>query len=282
MIEHPVALVTGSASGFGRLTAIHLAHAGYYVLATMRNVEKSEALLSQAKEMDLQDRIEILLLDVTDQQSIQQAVERVQELERLDVLVNNAGFAMNGFVEEVALEEYKRQFETNIFGVIAITQQFLPIMRRQRSGKIINMSSISGLIGFPGLSPYVASKHALEGLSEALRIELKPYHIDVCLIEPGSYQTNIWTTGRVDANQSNRKDSPYYDLRERLESYINHGMPHYGNPAEVAQLVVRIAKENKPRLRYKVGKGTQLTYIVKKLLPWRLWEKLLLKQLKIK
>lgn len=282
MIQLPIALVTGSASGFGRLIALELARVGYYVLASMRNIEKADDLLSSAEEYGVQDNIEVISLNVTDKRSIQQAVARAKELGRIDLLVNNAGFAMSGFVEEVSIEEYQKQFETNFFGVIAVTQQFLPIMRRQRSGKIINMSSISGLIGFPGLSPYVASKHALEGLSEALRIELKPYHIDVCLIEPGSYQTNIWTTGRVDANQSNRKDSPYYDLRERLESYINHGMPHYGNPAEVAQLVVRIAKENKPRLRYKVGKGTQLTYIVKKLLPWRLWEKLLLKQLKIK
>lgn len=282
MIQRPLALVTGSASGFGRLIALELAKAGYMVLATMRNVERADALVESAKENGYLEQIEILNLDVTDQSSILQAADRVLELGRLDLLVNNAGFAMSGFVEEASTDEYRNQFETNFFGLVAVTQQLIPIMREQRKGKIINISSISGLIGFPGLSPYVASKHAVEGLSESLRIELQPFNIDVCVIEPGSYQTNIWISGRVDAEQSSQKDSPYTFIREKLESYINKGMPHYGDPAEVAYLVVRIAQAKKTRLRYKVGKGTQLTYIMKKLLPWRLWEKLILNQIKLR
>ncbi len=282
MINRPIALVTGSASGFGRLIVLELARAGYYVFATMRNIEKTDDLLTSVKEYGYGDLIEILPLDVTDRQSIAQAVARVREVGRLDLLVNNAGFAMSGFIEEVTIEELYKQFDTNFFGVIAVTQQLLPIMREQRSGKIINMSSISGLVGFPGLSPYVTSKHALEGLSESLRIELKPFNIDVSVIEPGSYQTNIWTTGRVDAEQSIRPDSPYSFIRKKLEAYINKGMPHYRDPIEVARLVVWIAQAKKTSLRYTVGKGTKLTYIIKKLLPWHIWEKLLLKQIGIK
>lgn len=276
-----VALITGSNSGFGRLTTLELARARYYIIATVRSMERAADLLAEAKQCGFIEQIEIVELDVTQPETIAQAVERVRAIGRLDILVNNAGFAMSGFVEEVSVDEYKKQFDTNFFGLIAVTQQLLPLMREQKSGKIINISSISGLIGFPGLSPYVASKHAVEGLTESLRIELKPFNIDVALVEPGSYQTNIWTTGRVDAKRSSHSDSPYSFQREKLESYVTKEMPHYGDPTDVAKLIVHIAESKKSKLRYKAGKGTKATYIIKKLLPWRVWEQLILKQLGI-
>ncbi len=274
-----VVLITGANGGFGRLTALEFARAGYYVIAGVRSVDKGFGLLAEAKKLGLSDHLEIATLDVTDPTTISQTVDRVRAIDRLDVLVNNAGFAMSGFVEEVSVEEYKKQFDTNFFGLIHLTQQLIPIMREQGSGKIINLSSISGVIGFPGLSPYVASKHAVEGLTESLRIELKPFNIDVALVEPGSYQTNIWTTGRVDAERSMQVDSPYVQQQERLEAYVAKGMPHYGDPHEVAKLIVHIAQSKKTKLRYKIGKGTKATYFIKKLLPWRLWEQLLIKQI---
>ncbi|WP_345290140.1 SDR family NAD(P)-dependent oxidoreductase, partial [Streptomyces gulbargensis] len=164
---------------------------------------------------------------------------------RIDVLVNNAGYAGAGFSEEVSVEEYKAQFETNVFGVMAVTQAILPLMRRQMSGKIINVSSISGRVGFPGLSPYIASKHALEGYSESLRLELKPFGVDVVLIEPGSYQTNIWTTGKKVAEKSLEKDSPYYETMKKMEHYLERSSGNYGDPQEVAKLIVKLAKQDK-------------------------------------
>ncbi len=180
------AIVTGSSSGFGELIAIELARSGFKVIATMRNLNKKEHLLKLAAAENVIDKITVFPLDVTMQESVEKFKGFVQSLVSVDVLVNNAGYAQGGFSEELTVDEYRSQFETNFFGVIAVTQAVLPVMRRQGSGKIINMSSISGRFGFPGLSPYVSSKHALEGYSESLRLELKPFGIDVILIEPGS------------------------------------------------------------------------------------------------
>lgn len=276
-----IAVVTGASSGFGLLTSIKLAKEGFRVLATMRDIQKRDTLIKKAEEMGLKDRVEIYELDVTSENSITKWKQFMEEEKgRVDVLVNNAGYAGAGFSEEVSVAEYRAQFETNVFGVMAVTQAILPLMRRQMSGKIINVSSISGRVGFPGLSPYIASKHALEGYSESLRLELKPFGIDVILIEPGSYQTNIWTTGKKIAEKSLDKDSPYYETMKKMESYLEKSSSNYGDPKEVAKLIVKLAKQDKVGLRYPVGKGVKLTMRLKQWLPWRIWESILLKQLK--
>lgn len=185
------AIVTGSSSGFGLLCAVELALKGFTVIATMREVNKSKPLLERAKEQKVDNLIHVHPLDVTSTESINLFKTLLVDYPSVDVLVNNAGFALGGFSEELSIENYRLQFETNFFGLIAVTQAVLPLMRAKKHGRIINMSSISGRIGFPGLSAYVASKHALEGYSESLRLELKPFGIDVSLIEPGSFQTNI-------------------------------------------------------------------------------------------
>lgn len=277
-----IVLITGSASGFGMLTALEFARQGYYVLATMRNLEKRHMLLQQAESLGCLHNIEVLQLDVTDPHSIDKVFTRVKILNRLDVLINNAGFALGGFAEEITLDEYRHQMETNLYGAIAVTQRFLPIMRKQRSGKIITISSISGLVGFPGLSAYVTSKHAIEGWCESLRLELQPFHIDVVLIEPGSYRTNIWTSGRKDALYSTRQDSPYAHIREKIEDYMHKSMSNYGDPQEVANLIVKVAQKTKPKLRYIAGNKTKLLYRIKNILPWKWWEKILYQQLSIK
>jgi NAD(P)-dependent dehydrogenase (short-subunit alcohol dehydrogenase family) len=194
------------------------------------------------------------------------------------VLVNNAGVAIGGFSEELSLEDYRRQFETNFFGVIAMTNAVLPIMRAKKQGRIINMSSISGRIGFPGLSAYSASKHALEGYSESLRLEVRPFGIDVSLIEPGSYQTNIWTS--VDQLENNQ-NSPYTFYMESLLKEINNGKADYGDPSDVAKLTAQIAcTTGTPDLRYPIGKGVKTNLFLKKTLPWKLLESAILKRLK--
>lgn len=273
----PIAIVTGASSGFGLLTSIELAQAGFNVIATMRNIEKRTELLSAAGKRKLEEKITIHELDVTSESSIEKLTPLIQSLGRVDVLVNNAGYAAGGFIEEIRLEEYRKQFETNVFGVIAVTKTVLPWMRKQNQGKIINISSISGKVGFPGLSPYVASKYALEGWSESLRLEMKPFGVEVVLIEPGSYRTNIWSTGKQVTNS--QEDSPYYPHMRKIENYLASNEEKYGDPREVAKKIAEIAAMTDPRFRYPIGKGVKATVFIKNMLTWKKWEGVILKSL---
>jgi len=272
------AIVTGCSSGFGELIAIELAKTGYNVIATMRNLKKQDTLLKLAAAESVTDKITVFPLDVTQQQSIEELKIFVESLVSVDLLVNNAGYAQGGFCEELSVEAYRNQFETNFFGVIAVTQAILPFMRKQRSGKIINMSSISGRFGFPGLSAYVASKHALEGYSESLRLELKPFGIEVVLIEPGSYRTNIWKSIE---NVSMPNESPYELLKDSIMKNLTAGQDSYGDPLDVARLAAMIASnESQPNLRYPIGKGVRTMIQLKNYLPWKTIERIVLKKLK--
>src|SRR5579875_2670346 len=277
-MDKKLAIVTGSSSGFGLLFAIELALTGFTVLATMRDVKKATALLNCANEKNLAQFIHVLSLDVTSPESVDNLKNLLSNYSSIDVLVNNAGFALGGFSEELTIEDYRKQFETNFFGVIAVTNAVLPIMRANKHGRIINISSISGRIGFPGLSAYSASKHALEGYSESLRLELKPFGIDVSLIEPGSYQTNIWSSvDQIDIDS----DSPYLGYIKALQKEIVDGKGKMGNPIEVATLVAQIASQPKPpRLRYPIGNGVKSSLFFKNTLPWKLIEKAVLNRLK--
>jgi len=273
-------IITGSSSGFGLLTSLEFAKKGYLVIATMRNVEKQTKLLEQAALLHTERNIKIHQLDVTSQKSIENFTSFINTLERIDILINNAGFASGGFVEEIQIEEYRKQFETNVFGTIAVTQAVLPIMRKQKHGKIITVSSISGKMGFPGLSPYVASKYALEGWSEALRLEVKPFGINVSLIEPGSYNTNIWEIGQKLSEATSEAESPYKEYMKKIEQHIHNGSENFGDPQDVAKKIVAIAQSQHPNLRYPIGKGVKLMVLFKNLLPWKCWEFLVLKRFK--
>lgn len=271
------AIVTGSSSGFGKLIAIELARSGFNVIATMRDLQKADSLLELAKAAKLNEFIHVYPLDVTSAASINELKAYINELNSVDLLVNNAGYAKGGFCEELPLYEYRAQFETNFFGAVAIAQSIIPAMRKQGSGKIINMSSISGRFGFPGLSAYVSSKHALEGFSESLRLELKPFGIDVILVEPGSYKTNIWSSiGNIQLELQ----SPYKSSMAAILKEVKDGEAYYGNPQEVAMLVTKIASAGrKNQLRYPIGKGVSKTILLKNLLPWRVIEKIVTKKL---
>ncbi len=275
-----IAVITGASSGFGLLTTIALAKKDYLVIATMRNLKKQVNLISQANQLNLQQNIKIQQLDVTDQNSLHNFQLFLKEINRVDLLINNAGYANGGFVEEIPVEEYRKQFETNLFGAISITQLVLPYMREQQSGKIINISSISGQVGFPGLSPYVSSKYALEGWSESLRLEVQPFGIDVTLIEPGSYNTNIWEVGKQLATNQSDTTSPYKEYMDKIQKHINSGSDTFGNPIDVANKIVEVAEAKRTTLRYPIGKGVKFMILAKKILPWRLWEYLVLKSLK--
>jgi NAD(P)-dependent dehydrogenase (short-subunit alcohol dehydrogenase family) len=281
-VDRKIAIVTGANSGFGLLSSIELAACGYKVVATMRDVSKSEELVDCAIARGVESLITILPLDVTSADSIQKFKDEIiPGYNSIDLLLNNAGFAIGGFAEEVDLQEYREQFETNVFGVMAVTKVVLPFMRKQRKGKIINMSSISGRVGFPGLSPYVSPKHALEGYSESLRLELKPFGVEVFLIEPGSYQTNIWTSGMRVASGSLFKESPYYEYMKKIESELEEGQSRLGNPAEIAAIIGAIATDKLTRFRIQAGKGTRMTILLKSILPWNIFERIVLKKLNI-
>ncbi|CAH2463871.1 oxidoreductase [Bacillus mycoides] len=272
-----IAVITGASSGFGLLTTLELAKKDYFVIATMRNLEKQVELISQATKLNLQQHIQVQQLDVTDQNSIHNFQLFLKEINRIDLLINNAGYATGGFIEELPVEEYRKQFETNLFGAISITQLVLPFMREQKSGKIINISSISGQVGFPGLSPYVSSKYALEGWSESLRLEVKLFGIDVALLEPGSYNTNIWEVGKQLAENQSDTTSPYKEYMDKIQKHINSGSNTFGNPIDVANKIVEIAEAKRTTLRYPIGKGVKFMIFAKKILPWRLWEFLVLR-----
>lgn len=268
-----IAIVTGASSGFGLLTTIELAKSGFDVIATMRNMDKESNFRTVTKDKSLLQKIHVHQLDVTDPTSVEKLKQKVSSLHQVDVLVNNAGFGMGGFAEEITIDAYRRQFETNVFGVMAVTQAVLPKMREQGAGKIIQVSSVSGRMGFPGLSPYVSSKHALEGYSESLRLELEEFGVQVALVEPGSYSTNIWSSGMEIAGDYNQA-SPYQKAMEGMLSILESSKPNHGDPIEVAQLICSLVmKKNIRKLRYPIGKGLKATMIIKSVLPWRWWEK---------
>ncbi|MFD1017906.1 SDR family oxidoreductase [Thalassobacillus hwangdonensis] len=277
-MEKGVVIITGASSGFGYLTAVACAKEGYEVLATMRNLEKANQFEKEDKA--IRDRIHFRQLDVTDHNSIQQFGASLKGEESVAGLINNAGIAVGGFTEEVGVDEFRKQFDTNFFGAVAVTQFVLPIMRRQGYGKIINLGSISGRVGFPGLSPYVASKHALKGWTESLRLEVKPFGVEVALIEAGSYKTNIWTTGTHIPDEAQQQSSPYRFYMEALQREFQTSSETHGDPEEIARLIVEILQEKRTTKLFRpVGKGVKVMMGSKTLLSWRSWEKLLLKQL---
>ncbi|QCU20318.1 SDR family oxidoreductase [Bacillus altitudinis] len=275
------AIVTGANSGFGKLITLRLAQQGYTVIAGVRQETNAKKLAEEVKNAALSESIHIEALDVTDTQSIQAFQKRLNAYAPIHLLVNNAGTAYAGFAEEVPVDQYREQFEVNVFGVMEMTQAVLPLMTS--GAKILNMSSISGLMGMPALSPYVSSKFALEGYTESLRIELAAFGIQAALIEPGSFQTNIWNTSMNEQMTPPAEGSKYTTIYQNMMAYIETQKNNYGDPGEVAELVVSLAEKKRlKKLRYLVGKGVRLSFIAKQLLPWNVWENIILRTLSSK
>ncbi len=248
-----VAIVTGSSSGIGYATSLLLARNRFHTYATMRNTEKSADIQEIANKEKLP--LQVIQLDVNDDASIRNSIKRVErENERIDVLVNNAGYGLVGAFEDLSVEEIKSQFETNFFGVIRLTQQVLPIMRKQKSGTIVNVSSGAGRIGFPGMSAYVSSKFALEGLSESMSYELEPFGIKVVIIEPGVIRTNFKKNSVMSKKSlDNSSISPYSSIIQKIDSSISSIIEHATPPEEVAKAILHAITSNNPELRYLVG-----------------------------
>jgi len=275
-----IAVITGSSSGFGLLTAVQLAQAGFRVVASMRDLGRRAKLDEAVGAAGVAPRIDARRLDVTEFDAIPGFVESVvRDYGRIDVLVNNAGFAVAGFAEDLKLEEIRTQFETNFFGQVAMTQAAIPVMRRQRSGHIIMVSSIAGLHGTMTLSSYSASKHALEGWTESLRLEVNSLGIKVVLVEPGSFQTDIWTRGAVMGEKATKETSPNFQRSLRMRDRV--GTIPKADPAEVARLIAAVAQDPNPRLRYLIGRDAKIQLATKRILPWKWHERMIANFLKI-
>lgn len=275
-----IALITGASSGFGLLTSVELAKAGFRVVATMRDLGRRARLEQAVTAAGVGAKIDVRALDVTKFDAIQGFVDTVvRDYERLDVLVNNAGFAVAGFAEDIKLDELRLQFETNFFGAVAMTKAVLPTMRRQHAGHIIQVSSIGGLQGSLTVSSYAASKHALEGWSESLRLELNSLGIKVVLVEPGAFETGIWTTGAVMGEQATKQTSLNFQRSLRMRDQVKK-IPK-ADPIAVARTIVAIAQNPHPRLRYLVGRDAKIQLAMKRILPWKWYEKVIANFLKI-
>jgi NAD(P)-dependent dehydrogenase (short-subunit alcohol dehydrogenase family) len=250
-----VAVVTGSSRGIGHEISLTLARNSFFTYATMRNLQKGENIKSLVEKEHLPLKIEHL--DVTDESSIKNAINSIiSEAGRIDVLVNNAGYGLGGAFEDLAIDEIRAQYETNLFGLIRTTQAVFPIMRRQKSGTIVNISSGAGRLGYPGGSAYVSSKFAVEGLSESMSYELEPFGIKVVLVEPGFIKTNFGQA-MVIAKKSQDPNSQYGQMMQQMAASSSR-MIQNASPAElVAKAVLDAVISKNPNLRYLVGKDVE-------------------------
>jgi short-subunit dehydrogenase len=219
----------------------------------MRDLNKSARIKEIAKNENLS--LEVLELDVTDDKSVASAIDIIgNRHQRIDVLVNNAGYEHHGAVEELSMDEIRAQFETNFFGAVRVMKAVLPIMRKQRSGTIVNVSSIGGLIGVPLNSAYVGSKFALEGFSESMKYELEGFGIKVILIEPGAVKTNYLDNAKQ-AQKAMNPDSPYAEFSKKMSAGVKERFKEASSssPYQVAQVILSAIKSEKPNTRYLVG-----------------------------
>lgn len=270
--QKQVVLITGCSSGFGLLTSIRLAQRGYEVVATMRNLAKRGVLDEAIERHKLS--LTVLQLDVTDIKSIEACLKDISEkYGHLDVLVNNAGYGIGGFFEDLSDKEYRDQLETNFFGVLNMIRLSLPLLRKSSSAKIINISSVAGLTATPGMGAYNTSKWALEGFSESLRQELSLFGIQVLLIEPCPYPTEVLNTNTRFAEKAMDPESPNYEYTQKLyKKYLERNETLKSDPNEVAKLIESLIVAKNPPFRNVIGPNAKLRYYFRRFFPWRLNE----------
>ncbi len=257
-----VVLITGATSGIGKACADYLGGTGWRVFGTGRSLTSSAA---PGKG------VEMLSMDVDDETSVKTAVEQVMaRAGRLDAVVNNAGYSLMGAVEDTTIEEAKAQFETNFFGALRVCRAALPALRASGGGCIINISSLAGVVGLPYSGLYSASKFALEGVSESLRLEVRPFGVNVVLVEPGDFKTQTTAKRRVAASSHS---SLYKDVFEKFKRKQDHDEINGPTPEPVAKLVGHILKQRRPKTRYSVGRLDQRIVVpLKRALPQRVFE----------
>jgi NAD(P)-dependent dehydrogenase (short-subunit alcohol dehydrogenase family) len=264
-----VALVTGGTDGLGRAAAVMLAERGYRVFASGRNAERRAALQQFAAERKLP--LEAIAMDVCDDASVDHGIAQIEsEAGPVEVLVNNAGVAIIAVLEEITLADLHKQFETNFFGLLRVTQRVLPGMRGALHGRIVNMSSIAGKMTMPLFGPYSSSKHAVEAASDALRLELYPFGIHVALIEPGYIPTNI-NRNAAELSSSyakNAERSPYAPLyRKFFGAWEKTTTSSRYTPEDCARVIVRAIEDTPPRARYPVTRGAKAGIFIRRFLP---------------
>jgi len=272
-------LITGCSSGIGRATASRLAGSGWTVYATARRLNSIAALQ--------EDGCETLELDVTDEHSMLAAVERIeQDHGAVGVLINNAGYSQSGAIETVPLDAVRRQFETNIFGLVRLTQLVLPKMRAQHWGKIVNVGSMGGRVSFPGAAHYHATKHALEAISDAMRFELQGFGIDVILLEPGLIKTEFGeaaVASMADVQSKGSGEDPYA-LFNTTVGAVTQGAYEGplralgGGPERVAKVIERALGRRRPPARITITPSAKIMIALHSLLPDRMWDAMLRRQ----
>ncbi len=262
-------LITGATAGIGRMTALHLAKLGHHVIASGRKVVELAKLKEEAGSLSL----DTLVMDVTSATSIALAVETVSTLtggKGVDVLVNNAGFGALGPTSEIDDAEMRRQYDTNVFGLMAVTRAFLPKMRERRRGRIINVSSVGGRITLPFFGVYNSTKYAVESLSDALRYELRPFGIDVSLIEPGVIRTNFEATAV--GNLAQFDSTPYAQAVAKYEQMSKSADRFASNPIVIAKAIARAVQARRPAARYVAPRTTHMILWMSAILPTRVWD----------
>lgn len=271
-MERQVVLVTGASSGIGMETARLLAGKGFTVYGAARRLDRMEALKEHG--------VKPLAMDVTDDASMVTGVEAILSSEkRIDVLVNNAGYGSYGALEDVPIAEARRQFEVNVFGMARLTQLVLPQMRAQKSGRIINISSVGGRISEPAGAWYHATKFAVEGLSDCLRMELRQFHIDVVVIQPGSIKTE-WNTISRENLMKVSGDTAYKDLVRKHVKMMARADVMGSGPVVIARVIARAVLARKPKTRYAAGMGAKPILFFRKILPDRAFDRIMLGMLR--
>ncbi len=256
-----VALVTGSSSGIGLETSLALAKDGYRTFASMRDTGKAIELQDAAKKENLS--IDVIELDVDKEDSIISAVKKVMsEAGRIDVLVNNAGYGQFGCTEDVPIEDFRKQFETNFFSIVRIIQEVAPIMRKQGSGVIVNISSVVGRMGLPGSPAYISTKFALEGFSECLRYELGQFGVKTTMIEPGVIKTNFFKSMKIPESKT---DPKYKELSDKILSGLKMMVEMGTAPSEVANVVIKAIHDKEILPRYTAGTDAAMFMEAKKM-----------------
>jgi NAD(P)-dependent dehydrogenase (short-subunit alcohol dehydrogenase family) len=253
-----VAIVTGSSSGIGYETALALAENGIITYATMRDTKKGSSILNKAQSKNLP--IKVIELDVDDDKSVEKAMQEITINEnRIDILVNNAGFGLIGAAEDLSSEEIYNQFNTNVFGVFRTIRNVLPLMRNQREGMIVNISSVNGFAATPYSSAYIASKFAIEGLTRSLRLELWNFGIKVTAVEPGAINTNIIKNGFHLAKriQKENSDSVFEKITKDMFQKSKEMIVNGAHPQIVANLIVKIVNTKEPEIKYPVGEDAE-------------------------
>ncbi|MEM8582707.1 MAG: oxidoreductase [Bacteroidota bacterium] len=265
-----VIVVTGASSGIGKAAALQFIQEGHTVYGVARRVEKMQDLVEAGGHA--------MKMDVTEHEQVHTVISDIIAREgKVDVLVNNAGYAVYGPVEEISYEQAKRQFEVNLFGLAEVTKAVIPTMRQQRSGTIINVSSVGGKIYSPLGAWYHATKHALEGWSDCLRLELAEFGIDVVIVEPGAIKTEFGDA--MDQQFGSTENSHYASLKKAMEQAIEHtyASGNFSEPEVIADTLSKVVRSNKPKTRYAAGKMANLSLRMRRLVSDRMFDNMVMR-----